>query len=482
MPRYIHSPGGGLFPSHKSYGEHLYSPRYMRVDARLLPNGVSVSFKGNEYPILYPDGVWSSVPEQTRVALRDNLAVMATMHLPLVFGEDHVTYGTGRPYLEPYLYMNFIKDIPSCTEIDGTDTAETIRRFYNTRYEFEHSDIVVPSPDPVDSPHRAIVGLSFGKDSLLTYAVADEIGLEPESVYVIEESMTYEQKHKTALAAEFKKEFGKELKTLIHDTGRLRDYDHLGLPQSELGWGLQTSEYVLELLPFAYYLHGKYLLFGNEQTASATYMSNDASGPWLVYPCFDQSHEWTVHLDQVSQAFSGRSVRTGSLIEPLMDMMIQRILVRRYPQYAKYQMSCFTIDEHGRDYRWCHHCSVCAKMYLMCVGGGVDPAMIGLREDMLASSKRHLFSLFGGKSDMPYLNSEAARDEQIFALYSAAKKGVRGDLIDEFRHSSHFKEAQAREDDLMKKFVRLYEPISLPRELRDQVMSIYREELALFEL
>ncbi|MHA2602173.1 MAG: hypothetical protein AM324_008605 [Candidatus Thorarchaeota archaeon SMTZ1-83] len=442
--------------------------------------GIVVVFKGRSYLISYPKEVWESTPRDTQVALRDNLVLATTMHLPLVFNESEATYNSGRPLLEPYFTQNFLKDIPSCTEVDGTDTADAVRRFFNTNYRFLNPEIVLPSKQPVDSPHRAIVGLSFGKDSLLTYALADEIGLDPHAVFIVEESMTYEEKHKKALGEKFKKEFGKDLLILHHDTGRFRNYDHLGLPFSEFGWGLQTTEYALELIPFAYANNAKYLLFGNEQTASATYM--DAEGKWLVYPCYDQSHEWTVQIDQITQMFSGGSIRTGSLIEPLMDMMVQRILAHRYPHYAKYQMSCFTEKESGRDYHWCHDCTICAKMYLLCVGGGIEPSAIGIRQNMFSASNRHFFTLFGGKSALTYANTEMARNEQLFAFLSAVNKGAKGDLIDEFKSSDLYQEALDREDELFKKFTHIYEPITVPRELKNEVLSIFREEVSSFTL
>ncbi len=462
-----------------SYGD-LDLP--MDIFSRVLHNGFEVTFRGQHYPVEYPADMWSSVPRQTQVALKDNLAVAATMHLPVVFGEDVVLYHSARPLLEPYFFHNFARDIPSCTEVDGVDTADAMRRWYNIQYLFSDSQILYPSPEPVSSPTRAIIGLSFGKDSLLTYALADEIGLDPVGVYIVEESLKYEEQHKTVLAEQLRAEFGKSFWKLRHETGKLRNYAHLGIPQSEFGWGLQTTEYALELIPFAYALGGKYLLFGNEHTSSETYMSRDKSGPWLVNPCFDQSHEWTVHIDQITQMFSGRSVRTGSLIEPLMDMMVQRTLVHRYPQYAKYQMSCFTENEYGREYRWCHNCSVCAKMYLLCAGGGVDPRAVGFRHDMLTAENRRFFTLFGDRSALTYANTATAKDEQLFAFYSAALKGVKSELVEWFRQSEHFQVARSREDELMKKFCTVYEPISMPAELKALVMPILREEVASFEL
>ncbi|NHJ13087.1 MAG: hypothetical protein EAX95_05385 [Candidatus Thorarchaeota archaeon] len=452
----------------------------MEFHSRITENGIAIDFRGETYAIGYTPEVWASTPDETKIALRDNLALAVTMHLPLVFGESRAIYHSGRPLLEAYFTQNFLKDIPSCTEVDGTDTGEVVRQFFNTEYEFRQPEIALPSALPVDSASRAIVGLSFGKDSLLTFAVADEIGLDPLPVYIVEESMTYEEKHKKALGQRFKEEFGTELLVLHHDTGRLRDYDHLGLPFSELGWGLQTTEYALELIPFAYAYNARYLLFGNEQSASATYM--DAESKWVVYPCYDQSHAWTVQIDQISQMFSGWSARTGSLIEPLMDMMVQRTLARRYPNYAKYQMSCFTERESGRDYHWCHDCTICAKMYLLVVGSGIDPAAIGLRENMLTSDKKHFFTLFGGKSSFTYANTAMARDEQLFAFLCASKRGAKGGLVEEFRTSELYEEALEREDDLFKKFIHVYEPISVPKALKNEVMSIYKEEISSFSL
>jgi hypothetical protein len=454
-------------------------PTVLEIESSVLDDGFLIRFRGEDYTVLYPDNFWQRTPEVTRVALKDCLALAATMHLPTVFGEKAITYKSGRPILEPYFVENFLRDIPSCTEVDGTDTAEAYKQFFLTEYHYDDPVVAVPSDHPVEDAFRAIVGLSFGKDSLLTYAVADEIGLGPEIAYFVEHSMTYEEKHKTALAEQFKREFGKPLHIVKHTTGLLRDYDHLGLPFSEFGWALQSTEYALEMVPFAYGLQGKYLLFGNEQTTSATYVNpNDG---WLVYPCFDQSHGWTVQIDQMTQMFSGHSVRTASLIEPLMDMMVQRTLARRYPKIAKYQMSCFTLNEEGRDYRWCHNCGVCGKMYLLCAGSGVDPKDVGFRENMLEKKHKHHFTLFGGRSELTYANTPTARDEQLFGFYCAARKGAKGSLVEDFRESGLYEEARAREDELFKKFIHVYDPISIPSELREQVLSIYREEVASFE-
>jgi hypothetical protein len=452
----------------------------LHIYSKVTDIGVELNFRDIHYPIKYPRYVWEATPKETQTALKDNLALATTMHLPLIFNSSKIIYHSGCPLLEPYFVQNFLKDIPSCTEVDGTSTDETVRKFFNTDYQFLSPEVMYPSEQPVNSPSRALIGTSFGKDSLLTYAVADEIGLEPEMVYVVEQSMTYEQKHKTELARQFKNEFGKKLNILKHETGKLRDYPYLGVPLTEMGWGLQTTEYALELIPFAYALKAKYLLFGNEQTAASTFM--DSEGRWTIHPCYDQSHHWTLHIDQITRMFSGRSVKTGSIIEPLMDMMIQYILAHRYPEIAKYQMSCFTETEAGRDYHWCHNCSICAKMYLMCVGSGIDPMKIGLRMNMLEREYKQFFTLFGGKSiTMTYAHTKVGRDEQLFAFYLAAKRGVNAALVEKFKASPLLQEAKDREEELHKTFCTLHTSISVPKELRNKINSIYKEELDSFQ-
>ena len=453
--------------------------KFLEVKSNFVKNAIEIGFQEKSYPIEYPSNIWNKTPKTIKEALKDNLVLAVTMHLPLVYNSPSVYYYSRQPILEPYFFQNFIKDIPSCTEIDGTNTDDIIRQFLQIEYQFQDHEILYPGDIPVYDPFRALISMSFGKDSLLTYAVANEIGLDPEMIYVVEQSLTYEEKHKKMLAQKFEQEFGKKLFILRHDTGKLRDYEYLGLPKSEFGWGLQSTEYALEYIPFAYALNTKYILIGNEQTAGETYM--DSSGKWRIYPCYDQSLIWTVQIDQITQLFSNRQVRTGSLIEPLMDMIIQRILAHRYPDIAKYQMSCFTENEYGRDYHWCHHCNVCAKMYLLCAGGNIDPRKVGFLKNMLTLENKHFFTIFGGKSSFTYANTRAGRDEQLFAFYLAVKNNVEGPLVEYFKKSALFEEAKERKEELIKTFCSLYPTISLPRELKQKVESLYKEELYMFE-
>jgi hypothetical protein len=55
-------------------------------------------------------------------------------------------------------------------------------------------------------------------------------------------------------------------------------------------------------------------------------------------------------------------------------------------------------------------------------------------------------------------------------------------LIEEFKASPLYQEAKNREEELWKTFCTLHTSISVPHELRNSVNSIYKEELASFQI
>ena len=121
-------------------------------------------------------------------------------------------------------------------------------------------------------------------------------------------------------------------------------------------------------------------------------------------------------------------------------------------------------------------------MFLLCVGSDLDPKEIGFQQNMLELENQPYFTVFGGESNLPYANTQLAHDEQLFAFYSAAKKGNNYPLVEKFKESQLYTQAQEREDKLYQKFCSLYASISIESKLKEQVYSIYKEELSTFEI
>jgi hypothetical protein len=366
-----------------------------------------------------------------------------------------------------------IMDLPSCADVDGTFTTELVKEFVNLKTNFKDNEIKFPRYRHESREDSSVVSLSFGKDSLLTWSVCREIGINPQVAYIVEPALTYEECHKDRLALEFQKEFGVELQKIDHTTGQLRDCHRLGLGKSEVGWGLQSTQYAIMILPIADHFQSRYILFGNEQSCGEFYM--DKQG-FICYPAYDQCHTWTKQIDSITRQLSLGGVHTMSIIEPLNDIAVVYTLFERYPEVAKYHMSCFVETEAGKDHRWCLDCSVCSKMYLLIRACGFDPKTVGLDRNMLDSGMRDYYSLFGGSDVQTYALTGRGRDEQLFAFYLAWRNGDKSSLVDEFA-TRFLDEAQAREDELYKTFFGIHKSITLPKNIEKKVVSIYKEVL-----
>jgi hypothetical protein len=444
------------------------------INARQTSHGFEIFFRGSKYVVNYPDEIWQAYPQEAKDVLFDNLVYSETIHLPLTFRKGEIKYNTSPPFFQTQFFQNFIMDLPSCADVDGTYTSELIKEFVNMKTRFKDNEIKFPKQKEETCEDSSVVSLSFGKDSLLTWAVCHDLGLNPQAAYIVEPVLIYEEKHKTKLAKQFQKEFGVELQKIEHTVGHLRDGMRLGVGKTELGWGLQTTQYAMMILPIAHMYQSRYILFGNEQSCGEYYFDKEG---YVCYPAYDQCHIWTTQIDSMTRQLTGGGVRAMSVIEPLNDIAVVYSLYKRYPEVAKYHMSCFVETEAGRDTRWCMDCSVCSKMYLLIKACGFDPKEVGLERDMLTTECRDYFSLFGGSSVSTYALTGRGRDEQLFAFYLAWKNGDRSQLVEEFE-KRFLEEAKGREDELYKTFFGIHEAITMPNHIKAKVESIYKEILS----
>lgn len=445
----------------------------LSIYSKQTPSGFEIKFRGQKYVLNYPDKIWQKYPQQAKDVLYDNLVYSETLHLPLHFKSNRITYNTSSPYLQTYFFQNMIMDLPSCADVDRTFSTELLKEYMNLKIRFKDNEIKFPNYRHESKENSSVVSFSFGKDSLLTWSVCNEIGLNPQAAYIVEPALTYEERHKDKLAVKFQKEFGVGLQKIEHSVGQLRDGHRLGVGKSEVGWGLQSTQYAIIILPIADHFQSKFILFGNEQSCGEYY--TDKQG-FVCYPAYDQCHIWTKQIDSITRQLTLGGVQTMSVIEPLNDIAVVYILFKRYPDVAKYHMSCFVETETGKDHRWCRDCSVCSKMYLLIRASGFDPRTVGLDKNMLEKEMRSYYSLFGGSDVQTYALTGRGRDEQLFAFYLAWRNGDRSSLVEEFENR-FLDEAIAREDELFKTFFGIHESITIPKRIEEKVTSIYKEVL-----
>lgn len=449
-------------------------PATTHVYRKVLPNGVEILLDRKNYQIVYPAHIWKDFPDIYRQNFADSLAYSLTMHLCLN-GHERILYEFPQPQIEPYIFEGMVYSLGETTLLEGkeTRTSDLLRLFYNRNLNVQFSGRPRLSRFKYvnrNSRNRAIIPFSFGKDSLLTFALCLEMGVEPYPVFFREPKSPFENRHKRKLADRFFDEFDMDINFFPVTAGRLRQ-----TTGKWWGWDLLLTQYTLMLIPYTFSLRSRYLFWAHEQSCNE-YLT-DTEG-YNINPVFEQSSRWLLTSNNLTRNF-GTNVVLSSLIEPLHEIAIMKILHHRYPAIAKYQLSCFGEEDEAASKRWCGQCSKCGRIYIFMLALGINPKAVGFTEPLLGHKKRELYSLFVSVSPDGgvYDKSGLGRDEQLLAFYLAYQQGVRGELMKEFA-SKFLLEARAREKELREKFFSVYDSESQPYELRSQLQKIFKQELS----
>ena len=326
--------------------------------------------------------------------------MVSTLYLPQILGKREIHYDTSRPIGESFYLRNGIYDAPYCANVDGKSSVQYLKDFFNTRYRFAKDEIETPRAVTFEMPkkkkEKALVLFSFGKESLLSFALCQELGIEPVLVTIIHPGFAYEWQHKKPLVEKFEAEFGIKVHTIDYQPGLLKEGKLFDTP-TELGWGLHVTEYALLSLPYAEVFDCDYIICGNEQSCNDTYYDQEDV---LIYRAgLDQHHDWTKQQGLLQSLLMGRSLPAYSLLEPLYEIAETKILHTRYPQVGKYQMSCFASAEGSKDRRWCQECEKCAYMFALFRGFNIDTLKVGFADNLFNEQHRHLYDNFFVRTD-----------------------------------------------------------------------------------
>jgi hypothetical protein len=462
----------------KNTGSYVHLPKQLEINAKITPSGMVILVNGEEFPITYPQEVWKTYPKQDRDILLDNIAYSSTIFLPQMLELHSIFYHTSRPVAETFLYKNGIYDMPICAIVDGKPSMDYVKRFFNTQYLFADNQIKVPPKvdfnPKLPKKRSAIVPFSFGKESMLSFALCKELGIEPILVNFIEPANEFEYMHKKRLMEEFEKKAKVKVYTVHYEPGMLRYGKRWGL-ETELGWGLQTTEYALLCLPFAEHFKADYIVLGNEQSCNDIFYNKEDI---LTFKAgYDQHGDWATQQGLLSSILAGKKIQVISFMEPVYEIAITRILHNRYPEYGKYQMSCMADNDNAANNRWCQHCVKCGYMYALCCAAGLDLARVGFTENLFDEKHEKIYDhFFNYDSKAPEYGSQ---EELGLAFYIASKKGFKGASIDRFN-----KELFARFDkskkELISQYLGMHSHGNIPGDLKDDVLGIYKEELGNF--
>jgi hypothetical protein len=444
------------------------------IACRVTETGLQVKIADKTLTLHYPPTIWQRFPKVHRQILAENIAFALTFHLPYLYPSlEKVSYNIPVPLSEPFLFKGFAYSLPSTaimqTHKDKRTTSNLFRRLLDVDYTFSNRKTDIPPYNRTSMSDQAIMPFTFGKESLLTFALSRELGINVHPVFISEPYYPYEVIIKKLLAKSFKKEYRVQLAFLKNNLGILRE------PVGWFGWEMQLTQYSMMLLPYVYAKRAGYLLFSNEQSCNDTIIDEDG---FRCNPVYEQSHAWLLQNSLMASIVGGNSLSIGTLVEPLYELAIMRILHKRYPQIAKYQSSCDLEKKPNSSSRWCQACSKCGRVYAFLLAIGVDPKRVGFTRNLMSARYQSLFTIFEstGVRAYGYDQSEAGKDEQIFAFYLAYKRGVRGPLMTKFVRK-YLKYAKHNAKAFRKKFFGIHSHRTVPAPFKAKVLRIFHQEL-----
>ncbi len=442
----------------------------MQIKTKVHNKGITVVHKNKYYSLLYPEKIWISFPKEIKNVLTDNLIYLLTVNFPLIYGSNKLFYDTSLPLFKSIFSNMVLRGIPGAVEKYKQDTGEAIKEFLNINYEFKDLDVKKANYDPQTS-ERAAIPLSFGKDSLISTGVCNEIGLNPVCVYINDTVSPRENK----LKIDFMKKFSKEQRLtghiVLNELEKLNDFETWNKDETCLGYTHMVPSFSLITLPIACFHNSKYIVIGCEKTLNDKFLNKN--GFWS-YPAFDQIRESVIEQNFMVNTLTNNKVSVISVVEPLEDIAIMKILHNRYPDFAKYQISCNSLDA-SSEKRWCHSCSTCINSFLHMIANGFDPKKVGFHKNLLDKKYKRFYSLFNGKDIDVYDFVKDAKEEQLLAFYLAFKNGYREGLMKLFK-KRFLNQAVENEDKLRKKYFKVYDA-KIPNKIKKKVFSIYKEEI-----
>ena len=226
---------------------------------------------------------------------------------------------------------------------------------------------------------------SGGKESLLTYAILEEIGAEVHPLYINESGGHW----RTAIPAYryFKDHYTNTTRvwtnvdrfyTFMLDQMRIIRKDHRKIWADTYPIRLSIFPfYIFLLLPIFVKRRIGNILIGSEFDDPR--LSPCYAGIRHFFGVYDQTQDYDVRMEQwFTKRIPG--MRQWSAVRSISGLIVERVLTKRYPELAHLQRSCHSCHfEHGALIP-CGKCSKCQGILLFLLANQVDPSIIGYTE------------------------------------------------------------------------------------------------------
>ncbi|MGA1824573.1 MAG: creatininase family protein [bacterium] len=253
---------------------------------------------------------------------------------------------------------------------------------------------------------------SGGKDSLLSYSLLRELGLETHAAFINESGRHWF----TALNAyRYFKASYPEIARVWTNADRIfpRMLRYFPFIRQDFA-RIRSDEYPLRLWTVAIFLFGALPLLRKRRIGRLIIGDEYDTTRRSLYhgiPHYDGLYDQSSYFDnQLTRYFikKGWNILQFSIIRPLSEILVEKILVERYPVHQQYQMSCHaTHIQEDRVYP-CGKCEKCRRIVGMLLALGADPALCGYSPQQIKDCANSL----GAQS----INQESAGEEHLYHL------------------------------------------------------------------
>jgi len=237
------------------------------------------------------------------------------------------------------------------------------------------------------SPSCHAVLSSGGKDSLLSFGLLKEVGCEVHPIFINESGRHWF----TALNAY--RHFAMTFPTTARvwtNADRVFNWMLRHLPFVRQDFArLRSDEYPIRLWTVAVFLFGALpilrkrgigrLLIGDEfdTTRRSSYR-----GITHYSGLYDQSRFFDNVITRYFQR-KGWGISQFSILSPLSELLIEKILVERYPELQRHQVSCHSTHIEGNRVRPCGRCEKCRRIVGMLTALGANPKHCGYTQEQI---------------------------------------------------------------------------------------------------
>jgi len=238
--------------------------------------------------------------------------------------------------------------------------------------------------DDFDSNSCGILS-SGGKESLLTYGILNELGAEVYPLYVNESGGHW----RTALTGyKYHKKNDKKTQRVWTNIDQFYNFmlDNLKFIRSDHR-KVKADTYPIRLCIFPFYVFSLLPVFIDKKIGNLLIGSEfddlrnipTEHGIYHYYGVYDQHQDYDVRMNEwYSKRLNG--LYQWSAMRNISGLIVEKILVKRYPHLAKLQRSCHSCHFEKNGIVPCGTCSKCNGILLFLLANGFDPTIMNFRK------------------------------------------------------------------------------------------------------